>query len=78
MTIRENQLLGISGNRLDYYSIKSTSAVDFRSNNLINFESIEKNSIDLYAAYKSFYLQDRENKVKDSKDNSDEWDNLEN
>ena len=78
VAIRENQLLGISGNRLDYYSIKSTSAVDFRSNNLINFESIEKNSIDLYAAYKSFYLQDRENKVKDSKDNSDEWDNLEN
>ena len=78
VTLRENELLGVSGNSLDYYSVKGTGVVDFRSNNITNFESMEKNSIDLYSAYKSFYLQDRENKVKNSKDNTDEWDNLDN
>ena len=78
VTLRENELLGVSGNSLDYYSVKGTGVVDFRSNNLTNFESMEKNSIDLYSAYKSFYLQDRENKVKNSKDNTDDWDNLDN
>ena len=78
VTLRENELLGVSGNSLDYYSVKGTGVVDFRSNNLTNFESMEKNSIDLYSAYKSIYLQDRENKVKNSKDNTDDWDNLDN
>lgn len=78
ITIRENELFGVSGSNIDYYSVKGTGVVDFRSDNLTNFESMEKNSIDLYSAYKSFYLQDRENKVKNSKDNSDDWDNLEN
>ena len=78
VTLRENELLGVSGNSLDYYSVKGTGVVDFRSNNLTSFESMEKNSIDLYSAYKSFYLQDRENKVKNSKDNTDDWDNLDN
>ena len=42
VTIRDKELLGISGNHLDYYSVKSTSAVDFRSDNLVNFKSLEK------------------------------------
>ena len=42
VTLRENELLGISGNSLDYYSIKGTTAIDSRSNNLTNFESLEK------------------------------------
>ena len=78
VTIRENDLFGISGNNLDYYSVKGTTAVDFRSNNLVSFESIEKNSLDLYSAYKSYYLQDRENKVKNSSGNLDDWENLDN
>ena len=78
ITLRENELLGISGNSLDFYSVKGTDAVNFRSNNITSFDSMEKNSIDLYSAYKSFYLQDRENKVKNSKDNSGEWDSLDN
>ena len=48
ITIRENELFGVSGNDLDYYSVKGTTAVDFRSKNIQNFESLEKNSIDLY------------------------------
>ena len=50
--------------------------MDFRSDNLVNFKSLEKNSIDLYSSYKSIYLQDRENKVKNTTSNDDDWGNL--
>ena len=77
ITIRENELLGISGTSIDYYSVKGTGVVDFRSDNISTFDSLEKNSIDLYSAYKSFYLQDRENKVKNSiLDDESDWGNL--
>ena len=78
VTIRENELLSSSGNSLDYYSVKGATAVDFRANNDANFASLEKNSIDLYSSLKSIYLQDRENKIKNSTDDLDEWGNLDN
>tara|TARA_B100000886_G_C20412174_1_gene487590 strand:- start:551 stop:1291 length:741 start_codon:yes stop_codon:yes gene_type:complete len=78
ITIRENELLGISGSDMDYYSVKGTTAVDFRSKNIQNFESLEKNSIDLYSSLKSIYLQDRENKIQNSKSDQDDWGNLDN
>ena len=52
--------------------------MDFRSDNLTNFESLEKNSIDLYSSFKSIYLQDRENKVKNTISSDDDWGNLDN
>ena len=76
VTIRENELLGASGNNLDYYSVKGTGAIDFRADNDKNFESLEKNSIDLYSSLKSIYLQDRENKIKNSLEDDDEWGSL--
>jgi len=76
VTIRENELLSTSGNDLDYFSVKATSAVDFRADNDRNFESLEKNSLDLYSSLKSIYLQDRENKIKNSTDDGDEWGSL--
>ena len=79
VTIRENQLLGASGNSLDYYSVKGTTVVDFRAKNDTNFKSLEKNSIDLYSSLKSVYLQDRENKIKNSDtEEKDDWGNLDN
>ena len=78
VTIRENEIFGASGNALDYYSVKATSAVDFRADNDTNFQSLEKNSIDLYSSFKSIYLQNRENKIKNSIQNEDEWGNLDN
>ena len=78
VTIRKNELLGASGNSLDYFSVKGTSVVDFRADNDKNFESLEKNSIDLYSSMKSIYLQDRENKIKNSIEDQDGWDNLDN
>jgi phospholipid-binding lipoprotein MlaA len=76
ITIREKELLKTSGNSLDYYSVKSLSAVNFRASNDTNFKSLEKNSIDLYSSMKSIYLQDRENKIKNSIVDKDEWGNL--
>ena len=78
VTIREKKLLGASGNTLDYLSVKGTEDLDFRSDNINNFESLEKNSIDLYSSLKSIYLQDRENKIKNSIEDQDEWGNLDN
>jgi phospholipid-binding lipoprotein MlaA len=78
VTIRENELLGMSGNNLDYYTVKGTGAVDFRADNMTNFNSLEKNSIDLYSSLKSIYLQDRENKITNSDESQDDWGNLDN
>ena len=78
VTLREKELLGSSGNTFDYYSVKATSAVDFRADNDTNFESLEKNSIDLYSSFKSIYLQDRENKIRNSIEDQDDWGNLDN
>ena len=78
VTIRENELLSSSGNSLDYYTVKGATAVDFRADNDTNLNNLEKNSLDLYSAYKSLYLQDRENKIKNSIGDQDEWSNLDN
>ena len=78
VTIRENELFGISGNSLDYFSVKGTTAIDFRADNDKNYESLEKNSLDFYSSIKSVYLQDRENKIKNSFEDQDEWGNLDN
>jgi phospholipid-binding lipoprotein MlaA len=78
VTIREKEIFKTSGNALDYYSVKGTTAIDFRADNDKNFESLEKNSIDFYSSLKSIYLQERENKIKNSIEDQDEWGNLDN
>ena len=78
ITWRENKLFGVSGQKLDYIAVKGTTAVDFRADNDLNFDSLEKNSIDLYSSFKSVYLQNRENKVKNSSEDTDDWGSLDN
>ena len=78
VTWREKELLGTSGNQLDYLTVKGTTAVDFRADNETNFKSLEENSIDLYASFKSLYLQNRENKINNSSESEDDWGNLDN
>ena len=79
VTWHEKEIKNISGTKIDYVGIKAASAIDFRGDNMTNFESLEKNSIDLYAATKSLYLQNREKKIKNSSDSDDDdWGNLEN
>ena len=76
ITIREKELFSTSGNSLDYYSVKFTGTVNFRAENDKNFQSLEKNSLDLYSSFKSVYLQDRENKIRNSIEREDEWGSL--
>jgi phospholipid-binding lipoprotein MlaA len=47
----------------NYYYYRGTNAVDFRSKNIESFDSLEKNSIDLYATVKSLYIQERNKKI---------------
>ena len=64
---------------MDYFSVKGGTLVDFRADNDANFESLEKNSLDLYSSLKSIYLQDRENKINNSTaEKLDEWGSLDN
>jgi phospholipid-binding lipoprotein MlaA len=62
---------GIIGNgnysEHNYYYYRGTGAVDFRAKNIESFDSVEENSIDLYASLKSLYLQDRKQKISNSK-----------
>ena len=78
ITWREHELFGVSGSQIDYVAVKGTTAVDFRADNATNFDSLEKNSIDLYASFKSLYLQNRENKINNSSEAEDDWGNLDN
>ena len=75
VTIREKELFSISGNDIDYYSVKGATAVDFRADNMTNLDSLEKNSIDMYAALKSLYLQNRSKKISNtfSSEDEDDW-----
>jgi phospholipid-binding lipoprotein MlaA len=77
VTIREHELFGMSGNNLDFYSVKGAKAVDFRADNMTNLNSLEKNSIDMYAALKSLYLQSREKKISNTFSSSDDDDWIE-
>ena len=78
VTWHEKEIKSISGSKVDYIGIKATDAIDFRGSNMTNFESLEKNSIDLYAATKSLYLQNRRMKINNSSDQEDDWGNLDN
>jgi len=51
----------------NYYYYRGTDAVDFRAKNIESWDSLEENSIDLYASLKSLYLQNRKQKIANSK-----------
>jgi len=76
---------GIIGNgnysEHNYYYYRSTGAVDFRAKNIESFDSLEENSIDLYASLKSLYLQNRNKQIQNSKStvetqNDDDWEEI--
>ena len=78
VTWHEKEIKNISGTKIDYVGVKAATAVDFRGDNMNNFDSLEKNSIDLYAATKSLYLQNRDNKINNSNEKEDDWGSLDN
>ncbi len=51
----------------DYYSSKVSSGIDFRAKNYDSLDNLEKNSLDFYASVKSLYLQDRQQKILNTK-----------
>ena len=80
----DNGIIGNSNySEHNYYFYRGTGAVDFRAKNIESFESLEENSIDLYASLKSLYLQNRNKKIANSsstvetQDDSD-WEEIEN
>ena len=58
----------------DYYSTRITGGVDYRAKNIESFDSLENNSIDFYASIRSLYLQDRQQKILNSKKITDTMD----
>ena len=65
----------------DYYYSRLTAGVDFRAKNLESFDSLEKNSLDLYASVRSLYLQDRTRKINNINKttetlNDDDWEEI--
>jgi phospholipid-binding lipoprotein MlaA len=49
-----------------YMKTKVLSGIDFRAKNLESIDNLEKNSMDFYASVRSLYLQDRQQKIKNS------------
>lgn len=67
----------------DYYVSKITGGVDFRAKNYDSIENVKKNSLDFYASVKSLYLQDRQQKILNTKKmintlNDSDWEEIEN
>ena len=44
VTWHEKEIRNLSGSKLDYVGVQAATAVDFRGDNMLNFESLEKNS----------------------------------
>jgi len=66
----------------DYYASRGMTGVDFRAKNIEGFDNLEKNSMDFYASVKSLYLQDRRQKILNSKEvidtmNDSDWEEIE-
>jgi phospholipid-binding lipoprotein MlaA len=49
-----------------YITTKIISGIDFRAKNLGTIDNLEKNSMDFYASVRSLYLQDRQQKIRNS------------
>jgi len=49
-----------------YMTTKVLTGIDFRAKNLESIDNLEKNSLDFYASVRSLYLQDRQQKIKNS------------
>jgi len=68
---------------IDYYASKVTGGVDFRAKNYDSINNLEKNSVDFYASVKSLYLQDRQQKILNTKEiidtqNDSDWEEIDN
>ena len=58
----------------DYLASRVLGGIDFRAKNLDSLDNLEKNSMDFYASVRSLYLQDRQQKILNSKETTDTMD----
>ena len=68
-------------NDANYYSSRGAAGVDFRAKNYNSIDNLEKNSVDFYASVKSLYLQDRQQKILNTKkivdtQNDSDWEEI--
>ena len=66
----------------DYWASRVGAGIDFRAKNIESFDNLEKNSMDFYASVRSLYLQDRQQKIANSKaitetQNDSDWEEIE-
>ena len=66
----------------EFVTTKILTGVNFRAENIDSFENLEKNSLDFYASVKSLYLQDRQQKISNTRGNIEiiyeaEWEEIE-
>ena len=78
ITLRENELFGVSGNELDYLSVKGTSTIDFRAVNMTNFSSLEKKIQLIYMPHLKVFTYRIEKKISNSSESDDDWGTLDN
>ena len=69
-------------NEKDYYISRSSDGINFRAKNIEAFDNLEENAIDFYASVKSLYLQDRKQKILNTKGvvdtmNDSDWEEIE-
>ena len=81
ITVRDDEEYVKEFKESDYWTSRITSGVDFRAKNLEAFDSLENNSMDLYASVRSLYLQDRKRKILNSDEttetmNDDDWEEI--
>jgi phospholipid-binding lipoprotein MlaA len=70
-------------NDANYYITKGGDGVDFRAKNYDSIDNLQKNSVDFYASVKSLYLQDRQQKILNTKkivntQNDSDWEDIDN
>ena len=58
----------------DYMASRVLAGIDFRAKNIDSFENLEKNSMDFYASVRSLYLQDRQQKISNSRTTTETMD----
>jgi phospholipid-binding lipoprotein MlaA len=66
----------------DYFATRILTGVNFRAENITSFENLEKNSLDFYASVRSLYLQDRQQKISNTRGNIEiiyetDWEEIE-
>ena len=69
-------------NEKDYYISRGSDGINFRAKNIEAFDNLEENAIDFYASVKSLYLQDRKQKILNTKGvvdtmNDSDWEEIE-